>query len=248
MPTTFRSPRLALAAGAALALGLGVGQATAADAPSWGGLYLGVTAGAQHTTTHYALPGDTADALQSDHAGKSTASFGGLVGFERQTNDIVLGLEADVMGGTNRQGVTACTVPDGCWSPAHDSFTTLNRFKEGPNGRVRVRAGIADGATLFYVAGGYSVAKTRLDLVGECFNPGDPSTPLLFNFSRSKTISGFNLGAGIERRIGERISLRAEYVYDDFGHQLYRGDGVEWNDRRIGVHNSDLRAAAIYRF
>jgi len=247
MTTTLRTSSRALALSAAFALAAGVTRAAAADA-GWSGAYVGLVAGAQHTSTKYALPGDTADALQSDHASKTSALGGAVVGFDHQGDNVLLGVEAQVLDGSNRQGVTACTVPDGCWVPTHDSFTTLNRFKEGPNGRIRLRAGVANGDTLFYVAGGYSVAKTRLDLVGLCFNPGNPNTPLLFNFSRSKTISGFNLGAGVERRIGDRLSVRAEYVFDDFGHQLYRGDGVEWNDRRISVHNSDLQAALTYRF
>jgi outer membrane immunogenic protein len=248
MTPTLRTSSRALAVGAAIALGAGVAQAAPADANGWSGPYAGLVAGAQHTWTKYALPGDTADALQSDHASKTSALGGAVVGFDRQNDNVVLGVEAQVLGGSNREDVTACTVPDGCWVPTHDSFTTLNHFKESTNGRVRVRAGFANGDTLFYVAGGYSLAKTRLDLVGLCFNPGNPNTPLVFNFSRSKTISGFNLGAGVERRIGDRLSIRAEYVFDDFGHQLYRGDGSEWNDRRIAVHNSDLQAAVTYRF
>jgi outer membrane immunogenic protein len=252
MTTALRtsSPVLApaLVLGAALALTCGVAQAAAADADGWSGAYAGLVAGAQNTSTKYALPGDTADALQSDHASKTSAFGGAVLGFDHQSGNMVLGVDAQVVGGSNRQGVTACTVPDGCWVSTHDSFTTLNRFKEGANGRIRLRAGIAKGDTLFYVAGGYSLAKTRLDLVGLCFNPGNPGTPLVFNFSRSKTLSGFNLGAGVERRIGGHLSVRAEYVFDDFGRQLYRGDGSEWNDRRISVHNSDLQAAVTYRF
>lgn len=234
----------ALAAGAVLALSAGVAQAA-----DWDGPYVGLVAGAQHTSAHFALPGDTADALQSDSSSHTVGEFGGLVGFNHQSGRMVLGLEADVTGGDNRQEVTACTVPDGCWTPAHDSFTTLNHLKEGVNGRVRVRLGVADDQNdLFYVAAGYSAAKTRLDLVGECFNAGDPTTPLIFNFSRSKTLSGFNVGVGVERQLGRHASLRAEYVYESFGHQLYRGDGTEWNDRLIEVRTSDLRAAFSYRF
>jgi len=247
MTTTLRTSPRALALAAALALAGGATQAAAADA-GWSGAYAGLVAGAHRASTKFALPGDAADALQSDHASKTSGAPGAVLGFDRQADNLVLGVEAQVLGGSNRQGVTACTVPDGCWVPTHDSFTTLNRFKEGANGRLRARVGWTNGATLIYAAAGYSLAKTRLDLVGLCFNPGDPTTPLVFNFSRSKTISGFNLGAGVERRIGDHVAIRAEYVYDDFGHQLYRGDGTEWNDRKIAIHDSDIQAAVTYRF
>jgi len=233
----------------AAALMLGASRAHAAQpGAEWSGVYAGALTGAQWTSSHFSLPGDTADALLSNHASKTSWSGGGLIGFNYQTGNMVLGLEGDIAGGDNKQQVTACTVPDGCWTPAHDSFTTFNRLKEGWNGHLRARMGWVSGQNLFYVAGGYSAARTRLDLVGNCYNPGNPSVPLLFNFSRSKTVSGFNLGAGVERRIGPHLSVRAEYIYDGFGHQLYRGDGSEWNDRRINLHNSDLRVAISYRF
>ena len=234
--------------GAALLLCAGAAHATPHDGETWSGLYVGAIGGRQWTSSHFSLPGDQADALLSDHDSRSSWFGGGLVGANYQTNNVVLGLEADVVGENARQQVTACTVPDGCWTPAHDSFTTLNHLKQRLTGHLRARAGIVAGDNLFYVAGGYSIAATRLDLIGECFNPGDPTTPLLFNFSRKRTISGLNLGAGFERRIGRHVSARAEYVYDDYGHQLYRGDGTEWNDRSIRVRNSSLRLAVSYRF
>jgi outer membrane immunogenic protein len=226
----------------------GAAQAADNNGDSWSGVYVGAVGGAQWTRSHFALPGDQADALLSDHDTHSSLSGGGLVGVNYQTNHVVLGLEADLVGENAKQQVTACTVPDGCWVPTHDSFTTLNHLKERLAGHLRARLGFVTGNTLFYAAGGYSVAKARLDLIGECFNPGDPTTPLIFNYSRKKTLSGFNLGAGVEQRLGRHVSVRAEYVFDDYGHQLYRGDGTEWNDRRIAVRNSALRLAISYRF
>ena len=238
----------ALAACAALLFDAGAAHAAPRDGRSWTGFYVGAVGGAQRTSSHFALPGDQADVLLSDHNSRSSWFGGGLAGVSYQTNNVVLGLEADVVAEDARQQVTACTAIDGCWTPAHDSFTTLNHLKERDAAHLRARTGIVAGDNLFYVAGGYSIAKTRLDLTGECFNPGDPTTPLLFNFSRKKTISGFNLGAGVERRLGRHASVRAEYVYDDYGRQLYRGDGAEWNDRRIRLRNSSLRLAVSYRF
>jgi outer membrane immunogenic protein len=242
--------RSSAAAGVAAVLLFASGAANAADDSGKfrSGFHVGALAGHQWTRSHFALPGDQADVLLSNHDTGSSWFAGGLVGFDYHTGGVILGLEADVVAGQARQHVTACTAVDGCWTPAHDSFTTLNHLKERVSGHLRARAGIPSGDNLFYVAAGYSVARTRLDLIGECFNPGDPTTPLLFNFSRKKTISGFSLGAGVERQLGRHVSVRAEYVYDDYGHQLYRGDGSEWNDRRIAVRNSGLRMAVSYRW
>ncbi|HEX4738178.1 MAG TPA: outer membrane beta-barrel protein [Allosphingosinicella sp.] len=238
---------LGLIGSAVLLFGAGAAQAADRGTDSWSGVYIGAVGGVQWTRSHFALPGDQADALLSSHDTRSNWFAGGDIGANYQTGNVVLGLEADLVGENAKQAVTACTVPDGCWVPTHDSFTTLNHLKERLVGHLRARAGLASGGNLFYVAGGYSVAKTRLDLIGECFNPGDPNTPLLFNYSRKRTISGFNLGAGVERRLARHISLRAEYVFD-YGHQLYRGDGTEWNDRRIAVRNSSVRLGVSVLF
>lgn len=215
----------------------------------WTGPYVGLIAGAQRTSTHFSLPGDAADVLISDHDARTRFVGGAVAGFDYDMpGGVVLGLEGDVSVGKNRLQVTACTAVDGCWTPAHDSFTTINHLTASTAGHIRAKAGFASGPNLFFAAGGYSIRKARLDLLGECFNGADPSTPLLFHFSRSKTMAGFNLGAGYERRIGRNLGLRAEYVFDDFGHQLFRGDGAEWNDRRIAVRSSTLRLGADLRF
>ena len=150
----------ALIAGVAF-LFAGTAQAADRGEESWSGAYVGAVGGVQWTRSHFALPGDQADALVSDHDTRSSWFGGGMIGASYQTGGAVLGLEADLVGENARQAVTACTVPDGCWTPAHDSFTTLNHLKERLTGHLRARAGIASGGNLFYVAGGYSVAKTQ---------------------------------------------------------------------------------------
>ena len=237
---------LGLAAGSAIALCAAV--ANAAPVQDWSGFYVGGVVGANVEHGHFSLPGDTSDVLLSDHANATGLTGGGLIGFNKQYQNYVVGIEGDVVAGAADRKVTACTAIDGCFTPAHDSFTTYNRLKQGVSGHLRVRLGYAMDRTLVYVAGGYSVADTRLDLVGDCFNPANPPTPTVYTFSRGKTVSGFNIGAGVERAVTDHIAVRAEYVYDDFGGQTYRGDAPEWNDRRIDLHNSNFRVAASYRF
>jgi outer membrane immunogenic protein len=237
----------------ATAVGLGslslAGAAAAQAAPSWNGPYVGVLAGAQFGSAGFALPGDTADVLQSGSASKTTFAYGGMIGFNTTVGGMVLGVEGDLMDANSTRTVVACTAVDGCFTSAHDSFTTFNNLKQTLNGRVRVRAGFARGDNLFYVAGGYSLAKTRLDLVGDCYDPANPPVPIVFNFTRSRTLSGFNIGAGFEHAIGPHLRIRAEYIYDGYGDQTYAGDGAgEWNDRQISVHDSNLLLGVSYRF
>lgn len=227
------------------ATGAALAQPAAGD---WSGPYVGVTAGASFERSHFALPGDLNDVLQQDKDSKTRFVGGALLGFNHQSGSTVFGLEADISSPRGTQTVTACTAIDGCWTPAHDSFTTFNYLKVKASGRLRARIGEVVGDNLFYVAGGYSIADTRLDLVGNCFNGGNPTVPLVFNFSRKKTLSGFNLGAGVEHAIGAHLIARAEVIYDSYGSQTWRGEAPEWNDRKIGVHDTDLRAAVSYRF
>ncbi len=217
-------------------------------APDWGGFYTGAVADANFGNTHFALPNDPHDVLLQTSSSHTSVGGGGLVGFNWQTGTTVYGIEGDLTSGDGRSSVTACTAVDGCFTPAHDSFTTLNHRKTDLTGRLRARVGWVSGGTLFFAAGGYSYADTKLSLVGLCFNAANPPVPLVFNFARSKSLSGFNLGVGAERPISEHFVLRAEYVFEDFGSQTYKGDGVEWNDRSISVRNNTLRVAVAYRF
>lgn len=237
----------AVAAGFAMISSAGAALAQPA-ADDWSGAYVGLSAGASFGHSRFALPGDLGDTLQQDKDSKTRFIGGALLGFNHQIGSTVLGLEADVNTPRGTQEVTACTTVDGCWTSAHDSFTTLNDLKLRASGRIRARIGQVVGGSLIYLAGGYSIADSRLDLTGLCYDPANPPVPTVYNFSRSKTLSGFNLGAGVERAIGSHLIARAEVIYDGYGSQTYRGAAPEWNDRRISIHDTDLRAAVSYRF
>ena len=64
------------------------------------------------------------------------------------------------------------------------------------------------------------VARSRLNLIDDCYTSGNPRVPLVFTFSRSKTISGFNIGAGVEQDVGSRPRVRAGYICDGYGNQM----------------------------
>ncbi len=241
-----------LATALAGALGLAaIGGASAQAAPNaatWNGPYAGVLVGAQLGSAEFSLPGDVSDVLLKSTAGKTAFEGGALVGFDHQMGDLVVGVEGDFTDTNRVRQVTACNVTDGCWTPNHDSFTTHNLLKETEQGHVRLRAGMASGNSLFYVAGGYSIAAAQLNLIGDCWNSSSPSTPLVFTYQRNETLSGFNVGAGVETALSRHLSMRAEYLFDDYGAHLFPGDGAEWNDRRISVKNSNLRVGVSYRF
>ena len=226
----------------ASAASLLVSTAALADPADWSGFYLGGAVGAQFGNAHFALPGDKSDALKSTHGDGTNFTGGGLAGFNFQSDNFVYGVEGEVMGGSGTSSVTACTVPDGCFVTTHDSFTTYNHLKTGTSERLRARFGLVAGDMLFFAAGGYSHADSKLSLVGDCYNSADPTVPLVFNYARSRQVSGFNLGLGAEYSLGS-FFLRGEYVFDDYGSGIWKGDGAEWNDRRISLNDNLLRAA-----
>jgi opacity protein-like surface antigen len=233
---------------ALLAVAFAPSLVMADSAPAdFGGLYVGATGGVQFSGAHFELPGDTGDALQETNNNRMSIIPGGLIGFNEQIGIAVFGVEADISDGGGTTSVTACTVPDGCFTPTHDSFTTLNHLKNDFTGRLRGRVGWVDGNDFYFVSAGYSYAGTKLSLVGLCYNPGDPTVPLVFNFDRSRMTSGFNVGAGLERAFGDHFAARAEIVYDNYSNQLYEGAAPEWNNRVISLTDTTLRVAIEYR-
>jgi outer membrane immunogenic protein len=243
--------RKTLSCGAAVcALALtGAGIANAAPGQGdWTGAYVGGTVGVAFNQTHFQLPGDTSDRLLQTGSNDTAFSGGGLIGYNYQlSSNAVIGVEGDITSGQSTAKVTDCAVPDGCFVATHDSFTTYNRLKGGTTERARVRLGWADGPNLFFVAAGYSAQETKLDLIGDCFVGS--ATPMVFRFSRGKTVSGFNVGGGVERALDRHWIARAEYIYDDFGSQTYDGDAAgEWNNRRISISDNTVRAALGYKF
>jgi outer membrane immunogenic protein len=242
-----RNTFLGAAASAAFVLAF-AGVAQAQDGANWGGAYVGATIGVDFGSTHYALMNDPADVLQKTHDNKTGFSGGGVIGFNVQSGNIVVGVEGDVNNGRANANADACTIYGGCWTPTQDSFTTHNHVDGGVAGRLRVRVGYAQGANLFYVAGGYTAQNATLNLVGDCYNPSNPSSPTLYTYSRGKTVQGFNIGAGVERALSHHVTARLEYLYDGFGGQTFKGDGGEWADRRISLSDNTLRAGVSYHF
>ena len=220
---------------------------SAVFANDWSGLYAGAEIGAQFSHTKFSLPGDESDVLLQSRDNKTSFIGGGMVGYNWLDGPTLIGIEADISNGGNAN-VKACNAEDGCFTSEHDSFTTLNHLDTNWTGRIRARLGMTAGDSLYYVAAGYSYADTKMSLTGLCYNEQDPDVPTIYRFGRSKNLSGFNLGAGIEQALDEHFFVRAEYLYEDFGKTTYAGAAPEWNDRKISVSHSSLRAAVAYKF
>ena len=147
-------------------------------------------------------------------------AFGGLMGFNVQTNNFVWGLEAD-----------------GGWSTAdHGSNgSNLQSFRDRFIGNARLRAGLAYDRALFFVAGG--AAFTNEKVVHDGTTGQD-----------SQTRTGWTIGGGVDYAATQNLILRLEYLFADFGNKTYVFNS-SGHSHVIGYDNQNtVRAAAIWKW
>lgn len=164
---------------------------------AWQGLYLGASIGGGWgtSTQNYDRAGD--------HGAASLDPAGGLVALNagynwRFSDNWVAGVEGDFGLMNVSQGAT--TVFDGhVWSTDYGPFW----------GTARARAGyLVTDDLLAYATGGLAMASIDDTSIGN--TPGETAT-------ESGMRMGFVIGAGAEYALDERWSLKAEYLYMDFG-------------------------------
>jgi outer membrane immunogenic protein len=191
--------------------------------PSWTGFYLGIEGG-----------WGWAHAEQSDATGFDSGRFnvngglvGGTFGYNWQVNQIVLGLEGD-----------------GSWADIHGSTAGIGlgcdltcSAKLDALGTVRGRFGVAFGNFLPYITGGLAVG----DIHG---------TESLLG-SGSSTEVGWTAGGGIEAKVSDAWSIKAEYLYADLGnHAIFDDDfgGGVIESEHIKFTTNIVRAGLNYHF
>ena len=212
-------------AGSALALVMGIGPAGAADlttpvykaavAPAWNwsGFYLGLNAGAirdQGDITERAAGNifGPFEATTGDSFQKTGFIGGGQVGYNWQTGQTVVGVEADA-----------------AWSNLNNSHETINdpfffgkattpsRFTSQIDWLATLRGRVGIAATpdlLLYVTGGAAAAgvKVLYDNFGSLSHSIPPSST-----SWNKTAFGWAAGVGAEYALGSHWSVRGEYLH-----------------------------------
>jgi outer membrane immunogenic protein len=263
---------VALAAVTAL-FGIG-GAAMAADMPlkapayvpvaayNWTGLYIGGTVGGAwgtsdpQTSTVFSPVGYFASSSVAaiNSVGAQTISpnafTGGFeAGYNLQSGNLVYGIEGDIesfhlSGSATSGGIYPCCAPTGFTVTSNVSTTWL--------ATVRGRLGYAVNNWLFFATGG--VAFT--DLHGN-FGFGDTFASATESASVSDTKTGYTLGGGVEAGLWGNWSVKAEYLYVNFGTIATTSNNL---NTTIGAfpastfaHSVDLkaniaRAALNYRF
>ncbi len=183
-----------------VALAAMAGTAFAADLPStksapvymapapvfsWTGFYAGVEGGADFLNTKYSAIN------RSNHM--TSGLLGGVVGYNYQVNQFVLGLEGNADGVLG--GARTLTV-------GTNSVRTSQDF----NGDIRGRVGIAYDRALFYAAGGVAFGQVK----SSYYTPA-------FLGSSNMDRTGWTIGAGVDYAITPNWVGRVEYRYTDLG-------------------------------
>ena len=149
-----------------------------APLPTWTGLYIGAMGG-----------------WGTEDAGSNAMSGGfggGTLGYNWQTGQLVLGVEADAAW----SNINASTGIPGV-------VTASAKIQD--LGTVRGRIGYAFDQVLVYGTGGYAWADTKLS-----------ATAAGLSISDSKVLNGWTVGAGIEAMFAPHWSVKGEYLYRSF--------------------------------
>ena len=209
------------------------------DTFSWTGGYIGVNAG--YAGGKFNHPGsskgyDTVWDEDIDESGSidiTSSGFagGGQIGYNWQfDNNVVAGIEADFQG-SNLKGEAKFS---------DDDFTIKAGTKVEWFGTLRARLGYTPiDRFMVYATGGYAYGKVKsyADFDG-------------YGVSKSKTKSGWTVGAGAEYAIDNNWTLKTEYLYTDLGKTNlinYVEDGVRNKlDAKVKFHT--VRVGLNYKF
>jgi outer membrane immunogenic protein len=214
---------------ALLGAGLSGAEAEAAEpAVNWSGLYLGANGG-------YAWSdGDESTLKVFTPAGAVIPTFaplryslepegpfgGGQIGFNHQTGELVLGVEADIQASDiDDDSFTVFANPgnpNNIAPFAYDASLKIDWF-----GTVRARLGYAWDRSLVYVTGGLAYGQVDYRALYD-FLPVGPGQSFGRASSRD-TKTGYVLGAGFEHACDRNWSLKLEYQYIDLGDETVEG-------------------------
>lgn len=246
---------LAIALGWAVAVGASA-QTAAID---WSGFHLGGNAGAtinDSRTRASVAPGGTyfigTDFAQVSDAGNGTLSqarpTGGIeAGYSRQYGRLLVGVEAGAnalfLDDSRSSSATYLTQPTA-------QFTLKQSVEADWMATLRARLGFAGDNWLVYVAGGPAVTRVTLET---SFSDNFAATASGRD-SNAETKLGWTLGLGGEYALNRSWSLKAQYLYADFGWVessmtvVNPGNGTSVVDNKADFRTHTVLIGVTYRF
>ncbi len=210
-----------------------------APAFSWTGFYLGADIGASFASTSLnPILGDNYFNWGSHSLNTSGFMGGGYLGYNYQINqNFVVGLEGDFQGTTNSKGVT--WYGSGMLAGPFTANSSMG-WLAAINGRL----GVAYDRALFYAIGGGAWAgrNSSLNWTDSIYWVGGSS---------STTLSGFDVGAGVEYAFTPNWVGRIEYRYYDFGSynlNIPLSIGPYLDSGRLSTSVNTIRVGLAYLF
>ena len=213
----------AIAGGLAAAMVISTPSLSADAFPvSWAGPYAGasvqgIQSDGQANLSAYSgdlIVLDVSNGLFPREIGKTRVrpAAGLTLGYNRQDGHLVTGLQLDLSlaNATFRSDFSRVDPnPDPIFNGVHTN-TSYTTELDGL-ATAQVRAGYATGSWLFYASGGLAAGsvqnRVKLDIPELGYASPD--------WSKSGTLFGYTLGAGVERQINARVSVKAELARYD---------------------------------
>lgn len=185
---------------------------------NWSGAYVGAQLGYAWSD----VDARDTNSVNTDRYSYDVDGFigGGYLGFNWQTQGVVLGLEADV------------EYTDLADSGRGKNFGGRHKTDVNWMGSVRGRLGFVADRALFYVTGGWAFADV---------DTRNFSLPVSYGDIRH----GWTLGAGTEYAFSDNLIGRLEYRYSDFGGDSRRV-GADRDSSDLDMHA--LRAGLAFKF
>lgn len=136
-------------------------------------------------------------------------TYGAQAGYNFQRDSFVYGLEAELgyhrlKGAAIQPGVDDFGVP-------YDAYGTI---KGGIYGGLNLRLGYAADNTLFFTKAGLLYSNAKVGFYDDC-SIGTCGPGILD--AEDKLGFGYQLGAGVEHALNDKWTIKAEYVFQDFG-------------------------------
>lgn len=215
---------------------VGAQAQSTADEGTWSGPYVGAVAGynwsngPQKVTTldpqkSLVDPSGLTQAvlIPTQLGAKRKGIAGGIeAGYNIQSDQLVFGVEADVsvLGGTGKG--TANGVFSDISKAPFPNYTSVSSGQTKVNwlGTMRLRAGVATGKTLVFATGGIAFGGVKASSAFSIINTGNPP-PNVWTASKSQTRTGYVIGAGVEQRLEDAISVKLEFLHYSLGNLRY---------------------------
>lgn len=205
---------------------------------SWTGFYVGIEGGAAWGRSQFIDADPTNASVGLPITKKFDVSgglFGGTVGYNRQFNNWVAGVEGD-LSWVGQQG-TGNSVP-----PFAAGVTDTAREHWLGTGRVRLGVVPAD-RWLVYAAGGFAAASVEAIV----------NTDTDGSLAATETRWGWTAGGGVETSLFQNWSLKLEYLYVGFEDKNYLPQitilpNFDIVRRTVTLNDNILRVGLNYKF